>query len=104
MDRVIEQTARGAKEDTLIVFSADHSFDIRLRGGKKGVPILPEAEKEKVDPAKANVRVDTGHTGEQVVVAARGPGAERVHGFFSNTDLFHIMMSAYGWEKPPAGR
>jgi alkaline phosphatase len=32
-------------------------------------------------------------------VAAQGPGAERVHGFIANTDLFHIIMAAYGWEK-----
>ena len=104
MDRVIEEAARGARADTLIVFSADHSFDIRLRAGKKGVPILPAEETEMADPSKANIRVDNGHTGEQVVVAAQGPGAERVRGFFSNTDLFHVMMAAYGWERLPAGR
>ena len=32
------------------------------------------------------------------MVAARGPGAERVRGFFPNTYLFHIMMTAYGWK------
>jgi alkaline phosphatase len=32
-----------------------------------------------------------------VLVAAQGPGAQRVRGFLSNTDLFHIMMAAYGW-------
>jgi alkaline phosphatase len=45
------------------------------------------------------VRVDDGHTGEEVVVAAQGPGAERVRGFIANTDLFHIMLAAYGWER-----
>jgi alkaline phosphatase len=38
------------------------------------------------------------HTGEEVLVAARGPGAERLRGFLSNTDLFHIMMAGYGWK------
>ena len=42
--------------------------------------------------------MDNGHTGEEVVVAAQGPGAEAVHGFFPNTQLFHIMMAAYGWK------
>jgi len=32
-----------------------------------------------------------------VVVAANGPGAERIRGFFPNTKLFHVMMAAYGW-------
>jgi alkaline phosphatase len=40
------------------------------------------------------------HAGEEVLVAAEGPGAERVHGFLSNTDLFRIMMAAYGWKLP----
>jgi alkaline phosphatase len=42
--------------------------------------------------------MDSGHTGEEVVVAAQGPGAGRVRGFFKNTDLFRIMMAAYGWK------
>lgn len=46
---------------------------------------------------KADIRMENGHTGEGVLVAAQGPGAERVHGFLANTELFHIMMTAYGW-------
>jgi alkaline phosphatase len=45
-----------------------------------------------------NVRRDDDHTGEDVLVAAQGPGAERVRGLLSNTDLFQIMMAAYGWK------
>jgi alkaline phosphatase len=45
-----------------------------------------------------NVRRDDDHTGEEVLVAARGPCAERVRGFLSNTDLFHIMLAAWGWK------
>jgi alkaline phosphatase len=33
-----------------------------------------------------------------VLVAAQGPGAERVHGYMSNTDLFNVMMAAFGWK------
>ena len=94
MDDLVRQTAAQVKDDTLIIYTADHSFDLRVRGGKPGEPLLPAAD---VPAAKPGVRVDDGHTGEQVLVAARGPGAERVHGFIENTDLFHIMMSAYGW-------
>jgi alkaline phosphatase len=32
-----------------------------------------------------------------VIVAAQGPGAQQVKGFMSNTDLFRVMMAAYGW-------
>jgi alkaline phosphatase len=48
--------------------------------------------------------MDDGHTGEEVVAAAQGPGARRVHGFISNTDLFRIMMAAYGWKEDAATR
>ena len=34
------------------------------------------------------IRVDNDHTGEEVVAAARGPGAERVRGFLPNVALF----------------
>ena len=38
------------------------------------------------------------HTAEEVLVLAQGPGTEKVQGFFPNTELFRVMMSAYGWE------
>jgi alkaline phosphatase len=97
MDGVVAQTARQVKDDTLIIYTADHSFDLRLRGGKKGDVLLPEpgAPEDK----KPKIRVDDGHTGEEVLVAAQGPGSERVHGFIANTDIFRIMLAAYGWSK-----
>ncbi len=98
LDRVIQETAERLKGDTLIVFAADHSFDTRLRGGRRGEPILAANDGVTAVPAKVNVRVDNGHTGEDVLVAAQGPGAGKVHGFFPNTQLFHIMMAAFGWE------
>jgi alkaline phosphatase len=47
------------------------------------------------------VRMNGSHTGEEVLVAAKGPGASRVHGFLPNTQLFHIMLEAFGWEAAP---
>jgi alkaline phosphatase len=44
-----------------------------------------------------NVRMDDSHTGEEVLVAAQGPGSDAVHGFLANTDLFHVMRAAFGW-------
>lgn len=99
LDDAIGKTARSVSDDTLIIFAADHSFDIRLVDGKKGKPILSHESQGAAGQSRGNVRVDEGHTGEQVLVAAQGPGAERVHGFIANTDLFHIMMAAYGWDK-----
>jgi len=45
------------------------------------------------------LRVGRSHTGEEVIVAGRGPGAERVQGFLPNTQIFQIMMAAYGWKE-----
>jgi alkaline phosphatase len=88
---------------TLILFTADHSFDFRVRGGTTGKDVsLPEAARKRTDtaapPAGTDVRVDSGHTGEEVLVAAQGPGSERVRGVLANTDLFDIMLSAFGWK------
>jgi alkaline phosphatase len=104
VDRVIRETVEKAGPRTLVIFTADHSFDIRLRGGAKGLPLLPEPTSGSEPPATPPLRVDGGHTGEEVVVAAQGPGARRVHGFIANTDLFRIMMAAYGWTEAAAAR
>jgi alkaline phosphatase len=57
------------------------------------------ASTQKTTAPLPPVRIGEGHSGEEVVVAAKGPGAERVRGFFSNTQLFRIMMDAYGWKE-----
>ncbi len=86
MDKVIRQTVeRMANTDTLILFTADHSYDLKI-------PSAP-----KVQDVTPHVVIGGHHTAEEVLVAAQGPGAEQVHGFFPNTRLFHIMMEAYGW-------
>jgi alkaline phosphatase len=105
LDRVIERTAQTAGRDTLLLFTADHSFDIRVRGGQPGVPLLEgfdEAEAERIAEKRRDIRIpavrmDNGHTGEEVLVAAQGPGAGRVTGYLANTDLFDVMMNAFGW-------
>ena len=85
-DRIIRKTAESLK-DTLVLFTADHSFDLRLsRGTQIDEDILPA------------MRVEGHHTAEEVLVAAQGPGGEQVRGIMPNTRLFHIMMSAYGWK------
>ncbi len=94
LDGLIERTAGSVNpKDTLVIYTADHSFDLRVRAGKKGESLLAHPE-----APKPSLRKDGGHTGEEVVVAATGPGAERVRGFFPNTRLFHVMMAAYGWK------
>jgi alkaline phosphatase len=106
LDRAIERTAGAAGRDTLVLFTADHSFDIRVRGGQPGVPLLEgfdEAEAKRIEEKRRDIRIpavrmDNGHTGEEVLVAAQGPGADRVRGYLANTDLFGIMMKAFGWK------
>ena len=89
MDRIIQKVAERMKgTDTLIIFTADHSYDMRLTGGgAKGESLLP------------SMVVQGNHAAEEVLVAAQGPGAEKVRGFMRNTQLFDVMMDAYGWEK-----
>jgi alkaline phosphatase len=104
IDKVIRETVAKAGPRTLVIFTADHSFDIRVRGGGRGRPLLPEpASSESTPAATPPIRMDNGHTGEEVVAAAQGPGARRVRGFMANTDLFRIMLAAYGWKEdvPP---
>jgi alkaline phosphatase len=111
LDRAIERTAGRVGPDTLLLFTADHSFDLRLRGGTFGPELLDGLEQAETESPKGplritSLRMDNGHTGEEVLAAAQGPGAERVRGFMANTDLFRVMLSAYGWEeaKPPSAR
>lgn len=103
LDQLVQKTAKQVGNNTLVMFTADHSFDFRVLSGKKGERLrLPTARNVGKDaPAaaeeKVNVAIGSSHTGEEVVVAAQGPGSEKVAGFLSNTDLFRVMMSAYGW-------
>jgi alkaline phosphatase len=106
-DRIIQRTAERMKGDTLILFTADHSYDLRVHDGNRNEPLLSASEKATATNDKdsirfENVRRDDDHTGEEVLVTAQGPGAQRVRGFLSNTDLFHIMMAAYGWTASPS--
>jgi alkaline phosphatase len=103
MDQAVRRAAERGGSDTLILFTADHSYDFRVRSGQKGAPLLPEGTPDDFGKDQETVitpilRRDDSHTGEDVIVAAQGPGSDRVHGFLANTDLFDIMMRAYGWD------
>jgi alkaline phosphatase len=111
-DRIIQQTAAAAGPDTLVLFTADHSFGLRVHHGATGTNVLDGLDNvaEAANDASVkslrlpNLSMDGTHTGEPVMAGAQGPGSFRVRGYLSNTDLFGIMLRAYGWrdERRPA--
>jgi alkaline phosphatase len=106
---IAEVEGRVDLKETLLVFTADHSFGLQVDGGKRGEPLLegydawkaaqtPGGKDDEVIRLK-NVMVNRSHTGEEVVALATGAGAERVRGYFPNTYLFQVMMDAWGRKK-----
>jgi alkaline phosphatase len=105
-DKLIREIAGKVNlKETLLVFTADHSFDLRVRGGRQGEPLLKGLDEWKQKNAAQkqpyldlpNLRQFGSHTAEEVIVAAEGAGAERVRGFMPNTRIFEIVRAAYGW-------
>lgn len=98
VDKIAADTVQRMSRDTLVLFTADHSFDLRLVGAPKGQPLFTGGDNRKGFVPKSML-INGHHSGEQVLVAAQGPGSERVHGFLANTDLFGIMLKAFGWRE-----
>ena len=105
---IAEVQSRVDLDDTLMVFTADHSFGLQVDGGKRGEPLLEGYEAWKASGSEEdivrleNVLVNATHTAEEVPALAIGAGAERVRGYFPNTHLFDVMMDALGWEPDAA--
>ena len=102
---IAEIQARVKLDDTLLLFTADHSFALRTRGEGAEGQILAGYDEWKAAGGLTNqpirlksVLVDNSHSGEEVATMAIGAGAERVSGFFPNTRLFHIMLDAWGFQ------
>lgn len=93
LDKAIATTAEQLKNNTLILFTADHSYDLRIKGES-----LTETSKSS-DHTKISsiVSLEDEHTAEEVPLIGMGPGSERISGFMSNTDVFKIMMANYSW-------
>lgn len=104
-DRLIAEVERRVDlNDTLLVFTADHSFGLQVDGGRRGEPVLEgyEAWKAAGGDDKVvlkNVMVNRTHTVEEVPALAIGAGSEGVRGYFPNTHLFNVKMDAWGWAK-----
>jgi len=107
VDKLIAQVeARVDLKDTLLLFTADHSFGLQVDGGRRGEPLLEGYDAWKAASATSkeedlvrlkNVMVNRTHTGEEVPALATGAGADGVRGYFPNTRLFTVMMNALGW-------
>lgn len=102
LDRAIQRTAARLGGDTFILFTADHSYDFRVHAGRKDTPLVSGLDPlfgDNVDSVRLpHVRREDDHTGEEVLVAAQGPGAARVRGILANSDLFRVMLAAFRWE------
>lgn len=107
-DKLIAEVAQRVNlDDTLLLFTADHSFGLQTDGGQRGTPLLEgydeyraqrEATGENPDVVRLkHVMVNRTHTAEEVVALATGAGAQRVRGYFPGTHLFHVMLQAWGW-------
>ncbi|HEY7337605.1 MAG TPA: alkaline phosphatase [Bryobacteraceae bacterium] len=95
LDKAIANATERHKTDTLILMTADHGYDLRI----KGESLVETATTATPQQIAAIVSLEDQHTAEEVPVMADGPGSETIHGFISNTDIFHVMMAAFGWEK-----
>src|ERR1700722_5958951 len=95
LDKAVRNAAEKHKQDTLIIMTADHGYDLRIKGES-----LTETQKTATPKEYLSaLSLEEQHTGEEVPVMATGPGSEMVHGWISNTDVFHYVMCAFGWEK-----
>lgn len=105
-DKLIAEVERRVDlNDTLLLFTADHSFGLQVDGGGRGQPLLEGYDAWKASASDEedlvrlkNVLVNATHTAEEVPALAIGAGAERVRGYFPNTHLFKVMMDAWGWK------
>lgn len=104
---VAEVQSRVDLDDTLLLFTADHSYGFQVDGGRRGEALLAgyaewqESESDGDLVRLRNLMVNGSHTGEAVPALAIGAGAERVSGWFPNTYLFEVMLKAWGWERDP---
>jgi alkaline phosphatase len=93
-DKAVHSATEEHKADTLILVTADHGYDLRI----KGEALSETARTATPQRIAAVASLEDQHTAEEVTLIADGPGSERVHGFMANTQIFHIMMAAFGWE------
>lgn len=108
LDKLIAEVEKRVDlKDTLLLFTADHSFALRVVGEDSEGNVLAGYDEWKASGSKESpvrlksIVVDNSHSAEEVAAMAIGAGAERVHGFFPNTHLFDVIMDAWGWKRSP---
>jgi len=95
LDKAAAKASEQLKSNTLILFTADHSYDLRI----KGESLTETARNADHTKITSVVSLEDAHTAEEVPLLGMGPGSERINGFMSNTDVFKIMMAGYGWKQ-----
>lgn len=95
LDKAIATEGERLKNNTLILFTADHSYDLRIKG-EALTETSRDSDHKKITSA---VSLEDEHTAEEVPFLGMGPGSERISGFLSNTDVFKVMMANFGWGK-----
>jgi alkaline phosphatase len=109
---VFDQTVRVALDyaeehpNTLVVVTADHGHagqilpeDVEpnaLPPGRFSTLVTKDHARMRISYATTQNGIPQKHTGTQVRIAARGPGAERVEGVTDQTDLFETMRAGIG--------
>jgi DNA-binding beta-propeller fold protein YncE len=96
LDKAVQDATEKHSKDTLVVMTADHSYDLRIKGESLAETAKWMPNQQQILQA---ISLEEQHTAEEVPVLAAGPGSNRVHGWISNTDVYHVMMSAFGWEQ-----
>lgn len=100
LDKAVRNATEKHRSDTLILMTADHGYDLRIRGED----LVETATSATPRQIAAITAIEDQHTAEEVPVIADGPGSGVIHGFMSNTDIFHVIMAAFGWDAAAEAR
>ena len=97
MDRAVDAALEYQRRnrDTLVIVTGDHAHSTQIVGGPtdgKQVATLQTADGDPMSVAYSTNDSGSDHTGAQVRVAAKGPGANGVTGLIDQTDLYDVML------------
>jgi alkaline phosphatase len=91
-DKAIRNIAEARKQDTLLMFAGNFSFDLHVVGENLKETSKSEDSREIVNA----VYLEKEHTAEEAPVMAIGPGSERIRGYIPNTEIFNTIMAGLG--------